>query len=131
METARAVAQRLAGIHAWSAARPDSPPNSVDALFFALRLEPHLLVTARRHPDLAGALEALVARTQRHPRRSGAWRRGQEHHRRAAGPVAARRRVRAWWGDPAFDIAFCLNHLLLKCLWNPAAADALLAATTT
>jgi hypothetical protein len=24
-------------------------------------------------------------------------------------------------GDPAFDLAFCLNHLLLKCLWNPAA----------
>ena len=26
----------------------------------------------------------------------------------------------AWWGDPAFDLAFCLNHLLLKCLWNAA-----------
>ncbi len=24
----------------------------------------------------------------------------------------------AWYGDPAFDLAFCLNHLLLKCLWN-------------
>jgi aminoglycoside phosphotransferase (APT) family kinase protein len=24
-------------------------------------------------------------------------------------------------GDPAFDLAFCLNHMLLKCLWNPAA----------
>src|SRR5581483_7938494 len=22
----------------------------------------------------------------------------------------------AWFGDPAFDVAFCLNHLLLKCL---------------
>jgi aminoglycoside phosphotransferase (APT) family kinase protein len=33
----------------------------------------------------------------------------------------------AWWGDPAFDIAFCLNHLLLKCLWNPPATDAFLA----
>ena len=33
----------------------------------------------------------------------------------------------AWWGDPAFDLAFCLNHLLLKCLWNPAACQALLA----
>jgi hypothetical protein len=27
----------------------------------------------------------------------------------------------AWWGDPAFDVAFCLNHLLLKCLWTPRA----------
>jgi aminoglycoside phosphotransferase (APT) family kinase protein len=26
-------------------------------------------------------------------------------------------------GDPAFDLAFCANHLLLKSLWNPAARD--------
>ena len=26
----------------------------------------------------------------------------------------------AWYGDPAFDLAFCLNHLLLKCAWRPA-----------
>jgi len=25
----------------------------------------------------------------------------------------------AWYGEPAFDLAFCLNHLLLKCLWRP------------
>jgi aminoglycoside phosphotransferase (APT) family kinase protein len=29
----------------------------------------------------------------------------------------------AWYGDPAFDLAFCLNHLLLKVLWVPAARD--------
>ena len=28
----------------------------------------------------------------------------------------------AWFGDPAFDLAFCLNHLLLKCLWTPSAS---------
>jgi hypothetical protein len=32
----------------------------------------------------------------------------------------------AWYGDPAFDVAFCLNHLLLKCLWVPAARSAFL-----
>jgi aminoglycoside phosphotransferase (APT) family kinase protein len=31
----------------------------------------------------------------------------------------------AWYGDPAFDIAFCLNHLLLKCLPRPREAAAL------
>src|SRR5665213_3256422 len=31
----------------------------------------------------------------------------------------------AWWGDPAFDLAFCLNHLLLKCLARPEALGAL------
>ena len=25
------------------------------------------------------------------------------------------------WGDPAFDVAFCLKHFFLKCLWTPAA----------
>jgi hypothetical protein len=25
----------------------------------------------------------------------------------------------ACYGDPAFDLAFCLNHLLLKCIWRP------------
>ena len=34
----------------------------------------------------------------------------------------------AWYGDPAFDLAFCLNHLLLKCLRRPAHAAACLAA---
>ena len=29
-------------------------------------------------------------------------------------------------GDPAFDITFCLNHLLLKCLWTPSATKAFL-----
>ena len=33
----------------------------------------------------------------------------------------------AWYGEPAFDLAFCLNHLLLKCLWTPAARDGFLA----
>jgi hypothetical protein len=33
----------------------------------------------------------------------------------------------AWFGDPAFDLAFCLNHLLLKCLWNRRAAPGFLA----
>jgi aminoglycoside phosphotransferase (APT) family kinase protein len=34
----------------------------------------------------------------------------------------------AWYGDPAFDLAFCLNHLLLKCLWVPAVAPKFLEA---
>jgi Ser/Thr protein kinase RdoA (MazF antagonist) len=33
----------------------------------------------------------------------------------------------AWYGDPAFDLAFCLNHLLLKCIWVPKAAEGFLA----
>jgi Ser/Thr protein kinase RdoA (MazF antagonist) len=32
----------------------------------------------------------------------------------------------AWYGDPAFDLAFCLNHLFLKCVWVPAARSGFL-----
>ena len=34
----------------------------------------------------------------------------------------------AWYGDPAFDLAFCLNHLLLKCLAVPAESAVFLVA---
>jgi hypothetical protein len=33
----------------------------------------------------------------------------------------------AWYGDPAFDLAFCLNHLLLKGAWVPEAQERYLA----
>ena len=32
----------------------------------------------------------------------------------------------AWYGDPAFDVAFCLNHLLLKCLVRRESVERLL-----
>jgi thiamine kinase-like enzyme len=34
----------------------------------------------------------------------------------------------AWYGDPAFDAAFCLNHLLLKAVHLPVLSEKLLAA---
>jgi thiamine kinase-like enzyme len=34
----------------------------------------------------------------------------------------------ACMGDPDFDLAFCLKHLLLKCLWNRAASPSFLSA---
>ncbi len=34
----------------------------------------------------------------------------------------------AWYGDPAFDVAFCVNHLLLKSVKVPSAAAPLRAA---
>jgi Ser/Thr protein kinase RdoA (MazF antagonist) len=43
-----------------------------------------------------------------------------------AGPVLLDAEC-AWFGDPAFDLAFCLNHLLLKCAWVPAARAGYLA----
>lgn len=90
------------------------------ANFHALRLEPYLLATAQRHPDLAARLAALAERT-------ASTRRALVHGDVSPknilvgphGPVFLDAEC-AWYGDPAFDIAFCLNHLLLKCLVRPA-----------
>jgi aminoglycoside phosphotransferase (APT) family kinase protein len=126
--TAGAVGRTLARIHGYSAARPQFAAEfATDAIFFDIRLEPYLLATATRHPDLAARFETLVRTTQAH---TVALVHGDVSPKNIlvgdGGPVLIDAEC-AWWGDPAFDIAFCLNHLLLKCLWNPGAADAFLA----
>ena len=87
--------------------------------FHALRLEPYLLVTAQRHPDLRAALEGLVERTGR---ARIALVHGDVSPKNilvgAEAPVLLDAEC-AWFGDPAFDIAFCLNHLLLKSVLLP------------
>jgi len=127
--TAATVGRTLARIHAHAAAHADelAPQFDSDAIFFDIRLEPYLLATAVRHPDLAGTLQHLVAQTQ-------ATKRTLVHGDVSpknilvgpAGPVLLDAEC-AWWGDPAFDLAFCLNHLLLKCLWTPSARHDFLA----
>lgn len=125
---AAAVATRLAGIHAATAADPTvAAAFPTDAIFFEIRLEPYLRATATVHADLASRLEALIAATQANRR---ALVHGDVSPKNilggARGPVFLDAEC-AWWGDPAFDLAFCLNHLLLKCLWTPAATPGFLA----
>jgi aminoglycoside phosphotransferase (APT) family kinase protein len=127
--TARTVGRVLARIHSYAAARPELAAQfATDTIFFDIRLEPYLLATAQRHPDLAAALERLVAVTRSHP---VTLVHGDVSPKNILlgpqGPVLLDAEC-AWWGDPAFDIAFCLNHLLLKCLWNAPATGDFLAA---
>jgi aminoglycoside phosphotransferase (APT) family kinase protein len=114
------VGRRIAHIHAATAG--DAQVRSrfaTDHIFFPIRLEPYLVATGRAHPDLAPRLEQLAART------------GATHLALVHGDVSPKNILRgprgpvfldaecAWYGDPAFDLAFCLNHMLLKCLWRP------------
>jgi 5-methylthioribose kinase len=123
------VGRRLARIHSRFAQSPDIAAEfATDAIFHAIRLEPYLLATARAHPDRAAALEKLAEETAR-TRLTLVH--GDVSPKNILigpqGPVFIDAEC-AWFGDPAFDLAFCLNHLLLKCLWVPAAAARLLAA---
>jgi aminoglycoside phosphotransferase (APT) family kinase protein len=125
---ARAVGERLARIHAATAGDAGVAAEfATDASFYALRLEPYLIATARAHPALAAPLEALAARTAG---TRAALVHGDVSPKNilvgSAGPVLLDAEC-AWYGDPAFDLAFCLNHMLLKCLWVPAASEKFLA----
>ncbi|MDE2005027.1 MAG: aminoglycoside phosphotransferase family protein [Rhodospirillales bacterium] len=118
----------LGAIHAASAADPTTASAfPTDAIFHAIRLEPYLLATARAHPDRAAALTALAEVTAGTKR---ALVHGDVSPKNILvgprGPVFLDAEC-AWWGDPAFDLAFCLNHLLLKCLWTPRARAGFLA----
>jgi aminoglycoside phosphotransferase (APT) family kinase protein len=125
---AATVGARLVGIHAATAGDAEVARTfATDDKFHAIRLEPYLIASARRHPDRAPALDALVRET------------AATHRALVHGDVSPKNILLgpdgpmfldaecAWYGDPAFDLAFCLNHLLLKCRWVPEHAGALLA----
>lgn len=90
-----------------------------DDNFFSLRLEPYLSEIARQHPQHADYIHFISARTLKtklalvHGDISP-----KNILRGPAGPVILDAEC-AWYGDPAFDLAFCLNHFLLKAVIAP------------
>jgi aminoglycoside phosphotransferase (APT) family kinase protein len=114
------VGDILGRIHAATADRPEVQARfATDELFYAIRLEPYLVTAARAHARLADRMLALAATT------AGTKRtlvHGDFSPKNiligAEGPVILDAEC-AWYGDPAFDLAFVLNHLLLKGVWRP------------
>lgn len=124
---AAAVAGIIARIH--SASAGDSAVAAqfrTRESFYALRIEPYLLEAARQNPPISRFLNRLAEETQQteialvhgdlSPKNILVGRKG---------PVILDAET-AWYGDPAFDPAFCLNHLLLKCVARPRFTDAYL-----
>jgi hypothetical protein len=126
-----AVADVLGRIHAATLDDPEvAAAFATDHLFDALRLDPYLRHTAGRHPEVRARLLEVLDDTATHrmalvhgdvsPKNILVSR--QDGH-----PVLLDAEC-AWYGDPAFDAAFCLNHLVLKAVHLPAAKPALLTA---
>jgi 5-methylthioribose kinase len=121
--TARLAGHVLGRLHAASwlddaaRARFNTLPN-----FHALRIEPYLLKTAERVPEVASILRAeatRLAETQL------ALVHGDYSPKNLL--VSPQRLIVldaecAWFGDPAFDTAFMLTHLHLKALLHPHAS---------
>src|SRR6266850_474502 len=114
------VGTSLAAIHAATAGKADvASAFPTDAIFHAIRLEPYLVATAARHPDLADTLQRLAQRTAASKRCLVHGDVSPKNILVAGhGPVFLDAEC-AWYGDPAFDLAFCLNHMFLKCVWVP------------
>ncbi|HUO91444.1 MAG TPA: aminoglycoside phosphotransferase family protein [Rhizomicrobium sp.] len=114
------VGTALSFIHAATAGRADIAKSfGYDAQFRALRLEPFFYYVADRHADVSAQLHKLA--------RNVATSRIALMH----GDVSPKNILQGTkrpvfldaettcYGDPAFDLAFCLAHLLLKCVWHP------------
>ena len=126
---ATAVADALGRIHAATLNDPTAAAEfPTDHLIDALRLDPYLRFTAGRHPELADRILAVLATTAN-------TRQALVHgdvspkniliSKRDGHPVLLDAEC-AWYGDPAFDAAFCLNHLVLKSIHLPALRNNLL-----
>jgi 5-methylthioribose kinase len=113
------VGETLAHIHAATANREDVMHDFAhDTQFHALRLEPYLLHTAKAHADVASRIRALADGVSK---ARIALMQGDISPKNILigpdGPVFLDAET-ACYGDPAFDLAFCANHLLLKCVWH-------------
>lgn len=126
IEAAAAVGNVLGRIHAATANDPEIAaqfPNGDD--FDALRLDPYLRATVKAHPDLAIRLLDILDKTAN---TQLALVHGDVSPKNILigpkGPIILDAEC-ATYGDPAFDLAFCLNHLILKAAHLPAQGQVL------
>ena len=130
-DIAASVGTILGTIHAATAGDENIRRRfATDEIFHPIRIEPYLLRTAEAHPDLGVHLKNLAEKIFTTKR---VLVHGDVSPKNILigpnGPVFLDAEC-AWYGDPAFDLAFCLNHLLLKCIWTPTATEQLLESYT-
>lgn len=120
LHIAARVAFMLANIYAatWGAPNWEAAFGDQTA-FDQLRLDPYYRFTASRHPDLAGHFEERIqqARQQRFCLVHGDW--SPKNFLVLDDRITAIDFEVVHYGDPSFDGAFLLNHLLLKTFHHP------------
>jgi len=118
--TARLAGEVLGRLHAASWL-DDSAHTRFDTLpnFHALRIEPYLLTTANRVPEVGDILRAEAARLAE--TKLALVHGDYSPKNLLTGPqrLIVLDAECAWFGDPAFDTAFLLTHLHLKALLFP------------
>lgn len=126
IETGRAAGRLLAGVHAMTLDLDDPDLFREDTLFREQRIDPYFVTAAKREPSVKEPLEALAASFfGRDDLVHGDFSPknlfvdpAMEEVRLIDHEVATR-------GDAAFDLGFCLTHLVLKSIHLPDHRDAL------
>ena len=126
---AASVGSWLARLHASTATSQELAHRFANhEQFLALRLDAYLLHAARTNTDAAAELKSLVdgvATSQIALMQGDISPKNILHGPET--PVFLDAETTCY-GDPAFDLAFCLNHLLLKCVWHSEHTHAYVAA---
>jgi 5-methylthioribose kinase len=115
MSTANRVGDLLGRIHSATAARSDLARRFDDRRFlFELRIRPFHERVAERCPDLAPPIASVVDRMLADRRCLVHGDYSPKNLLTDGTEVAVLDCEVAHWGDPRFDIGFCLAHLVLK-----------------
>jgi 5-methylthioribose kinase len=124
VETAERVGELLALMASVSWREPAWEREFGDqTVFDQLRIDPYYRATARRHPDIAPEAARLIEESagRRISLVHGDW--SPKNFLVAGTLVMAIDFEVIHFGDPAFDSAFLLNHLVLKSFHRPQWAD--------
>lgn len=126
LSTARRVGQLLGQMHSRTAGRADLARQFDDLTYlFDLRVHPYHHRVAERQPGLAPAVHGVIERMlgSRQCLVHGDY---SPKNLMTDGPdVVVLDCEVAHWGDPRFDVAFCLSHLLLKTIHSTQCPTAL------
>lgn len=86
--------------------------------FYELRTEPYLVTTGKRHPDLKDFFFDEVERLKSHQEAIVHGDFSPKNIMVKNDRLVLLDHEVAWFGDPAFDLAFFMNHLYLKMLYH-------------
>ena len=119
------VGTLLANVHLSSAATPELAREFQHFEYFNdLRLDPFLAFTAQQHPETAHCMQNLIERMSQY---RTALVHGDVSPKNvlinAQGNAVLLDAECACWGNPAFDVAFMLTHLLLKIMHRHSTAS--------
>lgn len=121
LATARRGGTLLGEVHrrSWGDAKLRADFDTT-ANFHQLRTESYLLTTGKRHPRLGELFDAEAARMEETRLCLVHGDYSPKNILVASDRIVLLDCEVAWYGEPAFDTAFLLNHLHLKALHNPA-----------